>query len=120
MNKISIKVIVSTLLLTSSLLITGCSSTEINAKEEASIKEDGTYKITWSEKKYDHELEFTPSAHVVYGASGGNKTIFYFDDNGEFEDIIVQNGICTIEKKDNSVMIISGNFVIEPVKGEFR
>ena len=119
MNKISIKVIVSTLLLTSSLLITGCSSTEINAKEEASIKEDGTYKITWSEKKYDHELEFTPSAHVVYG---GNKTIFYFDgnDNDEFVDIVVQSGICTIEKKDNSVMIISGDFVIEPVNGGLK
>ena len=118
MNKIGIKVIISTLLLTSSLLITGCSSTEINAKEETSIKEDGTYKIVWSEKGEGHALEFTPSAHVVYGASGGNKTIFYFDDNGEFEDIIVQNGICTIEKKGNSVMIISGDFVIEPVEGE--
>lgn len=112
-----IKVSIPIILLICSLLITGCSSTEINAKEEASIKEDGTYKITWSEKKYDHELEFTPSVHVVYG---GNKTIFYFDvnDNGEFVDIVAQSGICTIEKKDNSVMIISGDFVIESVKGE--
>lgn len=118
MNKINIKVIVSTLLLTSSLFITGCGSTETNIKEETSIKEDATYKIVWSEKKYDHELEFTPSAHVVYGPSSGNKTIFYFDGNGEFVDIIVQSGICVIEKKDNSVMIISGDFVIEPVEGE--
>ena len=118
MNKISIKVIASTLLLTSSLLITGCGSTEINAKEEASIKEDAIYKIVWSEKGEGHALEFSPSAHALYRASAGNKTIFYFDGNDEFEDIIVQSGICTIEKKDNSVMIISGDFVIEPVEGE--
>lgn len=114
-----IKVSIPIILLICSLLIEGCSSTEINAKEETSIKEDGTYKITWSEKKYDHELEFTPSAHVVYGASSsGNKAIFYFDGNGEFEDIIVQSGICAIKRKDNSVMIISGDFVKELVKGE--
>lgn len=118
MNKISIKVIVSTLLLTSSLLITGCSSTEINAKEEASIKEDATYKIVWSEKGEGHALEFSPYDHVLYRSSGGIKTIFYFDDNSDFESIIVQNGICTIVNRDNSLMIISGDFVIEPVKGE--
>ena len=32
--------------------------------------------------------------------------------------IIVQNGICAIEKKDNSVMIVSEDFVVKPVKGE--
>ena len=113
-----IKVSIPIILLICSLLIEGCSSTETNAKEEASIKEDATYKIVWSEKKYDHELEFTPYDHVVYRASAGNKTIFYFDDNSDFESIIVQSGICVIEKKGNSVMIISGDFVIEPVEGE--
>ena len=118
MNKIGIKVIISTLLLTSSLLITGCSSTEINAKEETSIKEDGTYKIVWSEKGEGHALEFSPYDHVVYRASSSNKTIFYFDGNSDFESIIVQSGICTIVNRDNSLMIISGDFVIEPVEGE--
>lgn len=118
MNKNNIKVIVSALLLTCSLLITGCSSTEINAKEETSIKEGVTYKITWSEKGEDHALEFSPYDHVLYRASAGNKMIFYFDDNSEFESIIVQSGICTIINRDKSLMIISGNFVIEPIKEE--
>ena len=113
-----IKVSIPIILLICSLLIEGCNSTEINAKEETSIKEDATYKIVWSEKGEGHALEFSSYDHVVYGASGGNKTIFYFDDNGEFVNIVAQNGICTIEKKDNSVMIISGDFVIEPVEGE--
>lgn len=112
------RVIVSILVLTCSLLITGCSSTEINAKEEASIKEDVSYKIVWSEKGEDHALEFSPHDHVIYKASDGNKTIFYFDDNSEFESIIVQSGLCTIVNRDKSLMIISGDFVIEPIEGE--
>lgn len=118
MNKNNIRVIAFVLLLTCSLLITGCSSTEINTKEEASIKEDVTYKITWSEKGEDHTLEFSPYDHVLYRASAGNKTIFYFDDNSEFESIIVQSGLCTIVNRDKSLMIISGDFVIEPIEGE--
>lgn len=117
MNKNNIKVIVSALLLSCSLLIAGC-STEINAKEEASTKEDITYKIVWSEKEEDHTLEFSPYDHVLYKASAGNKTIFYFDDNSEFESIIIQSGLCTIVNRDTSLMIISGDFVIEPVEGE--
>lgn len=34
------------------------------------------------------------------------------------ESIIVQSGICTIINRDKSLMIISGNFVIEPIKEE--
>ena len=113
-----IKVSIPIILLICSLLIEGCSSTETNAKEEASIKEDATYKIVWSEKGEDHALEFSPYDHVLYRASSSNETIFYFDGNSDFESIIVKSGICTIEKKDNSVMIISGDFVIEPVEGE--
>lgn len=117
MNKINVRVVVSILVLTCSLLIAGCSSTETNANE-TSVKEDTTYKIVWSEKGEDHALEFSPYDHVLIIASAGNKMIFYFDDNSEFESIIVQSGLCTIVNRDKSLMFISGDFVIEPVEGE--
>ena len=51
-----IKVSIPIILLTSSLLITGCGSTETNIKEETSIKEDGTYKSDWIETLPMHDL----------------------------------------------------------------
>lgn len=111
------KVLIPIVILICSLLIVGCGSKEANLNK-TSVKENTTYKITWSEKREDHELEFSPNNYEKYVAYGGNKLIFYFEDDSEFKTIIAQNGMCTITMKDESLMIISGNFVIEPVKGE--
>lgn len=70
------------------------------------------------EKGEDHELEFSPNDYEKFIENGGDKMRFYFEDDSEYKSIIAQNGMCTITMKDKSLMIISGNFVIEPVEGE--
>ena len=99
-KKINVETKIVVLLLACTLLLVGCGIKEINAKEN------------------EYELEFSPNYYTKSGTYGGDKIIFYFEDDNEFKSITVQNGMVTITNRDESLMTISGNFIIELVKGE--
>lgn len=81
-------------------------------------KENTTYKIIWLEKGNDQELTFTPNDCERYETYGVDSIVFYFDNDSEIKRINIQNATCTIVMKDKTITIISGDFVIEPIKGE--